>query len=784
VRTTARWIRADLGSHRLQSVLVVLATAGTVAALLLAGALLGTADPWQRQFHQAQAPHVRIDTTAVGRADGDTALASLARLPGVDALTPQQDTADTTLIGLRGHGSTAPADTGGDRLPLVLRADVHGAPRALITEGRWLDPTVLNGLVLEHSSADAVWAHPGDHVAALGNHGQLIDLQVVGIADSPDQIRYPEADAGLGWVLPEALDLVQPDPAARGRTVGLYLADPSTADYTAQRAVSTIGAGRVTKLATWMQARTSRQQDDRMAGLLLALSGLAALLAATLAVAGAASGRIRVRTGDIALLKALGFSPSQVVRMFTGQHLLLAGTGVLLGGGAATGATWLWPALAGGPAAPGRVLPFGLPVTGAVTATALAAIGLGAALPAYRAARVSPVPPGEGVRVDDASPRPARLHSLRRLPPALVLGLGGALRHPRQSAVTVLRLAVPVAACTLALSTWTTLDAMAQTSAGGVMASTLTVRPTIDNSGQQSEGLRAALAADPAVAGVFPGAEMGALAPGQSATLTLRALGTTSRPFPFAVVEGRGIRADDEAVAGQGALDLLNAKVGQWVRVTTGSTPRILHIVGRNIEPERGGRILSTALDSLGRPGAPQQPDFYHLVLRPGSVPKAVQLELLGRTGLGGQLDIRPTASPTAGTAPLRGSVVGLIVLLALIALAELLTATADGLREYQHDLGLLRAIGVTPRQIAAMMATRGAALASGAMVLGAGVGIPLGRWLIDMQGTASGIGEGIARTPAIGALIALVALTFTTASALPALAVTRLRGWQTVHRE
>lgn len=788
MRTALRWIRADLRSHRLPSALVVVATAGTVAALLLAAMLLGTADPWQRQFQQAQAPQVRIDTgppPAADRAGDDAALAALSRLPGVTSLTPRQHTADATLIGLRRPGSPPVAGTGsGDRLPLVLRADVPGAPRALITEGRWLDPTVLNGLVLERSSADAAWARSGDQVAVLGARGQILNLQVIGIADSPDQIRYPEAGSGLGWVLPETLDLVQPDPAAQGRTVGLRLSDPDTANYAAQRAVNTIGTSRVTKLATWMDARASRQQDDQVVGLLLGLCGLAALLAAALAVAGAASGRIRGRTGDIALLKALGFTPGQITRMFTGQHLMLAGTGVLLGGIAATTVARLWPALAHGPGAPYQALPLGLPITGTVTAVALSAIGLGAALPAYRAAKVSPVPPADDAQPDGSTPRPARLGALRRLPPALVLGLGSALRHRGQSTVTVLRLAVPVIACTFALSTWATLDVLARTSGGGMPAATLTVRPASGDSTQQTDGLRHALAGDPAAAGVYPGTELEALAPGQSATLTLRALGTITQPFPFAVVEGRDIQAADEAVAGQGALDLLNAGVGQWVRVTTAGTPRILHIVGRNVEPERGGRVLSTSLDTLDRPGDPPHPAYYRMVLRSGSDPAQVQRELPGRTGLGGQLDIRPAPDPATRLAVLRVSVVGLVVLLALIALAEILTATAGGLREHHHDLGLLRAIGLTPRQTGAMMATRGAALAVGGVLLGTAVGIPLARWLIDLQGREGGIGEGIARAPSIGSLLALAAVTALTAAALPAVGIARLRGRRTGRRK
>ncbi len=376
----------------------------------------------------------------------------------------------------------------------------------------------------------------------------------------------------------------------------------------------------------------------------------------------------------------------------------------------------------------------------------------------------------------------------------------------------MLRLTVPILACTLALSTWATLDAVARTSAGGVRSAVLTVRQVSGGGGAGGGGtgsapagapgsagsgtpnpdaLREALAADPASAGVYPGVELEALAPGQSATLTLRALGSSTVPFPFRVVEGRGVQATDEAVAGQGALDLLDVRVGQWVRVTTGGTPRILHIVGRNLEPERGGRVISTGLDTLDRPGDPSRPAFYSMVLRPGSDPARVQRELPTRTsalaGLAGQLDVRPAPDPAAQLTALRGSVVGLLVLLGLIALAELLTAAATGLREHRYDLGLLRAIGLTPRQAGAMMATRGAALALAGVALGTALGVPLARRLIDLQGRTGGVGEGIARAPSIGAVLTLAALTAAAAaalSALPALRAARLPGGDGVPRD
>ncbi|MFH8381817.1 FtsX-like permease family protein [Kitasatospora sp. NPDC018058] len=780
MRALLRWIRADLRSHRVHALLIVLATGGTAAALLLAGALLGAAaDPWQRQFRDAGSPDIRIDlrppaATASGTDEPSTAV--LAREPGVLAVSPPQHTAETTLVGRRADGAAGPPGAADrtDRTALVLRGDTPGAARPLLRSGAWLDPADVHGIVLEQSAADAAWARPGDRLTVLDSHGAPVELRVLGIADSPDQLPSQAAGYDLGWTLPATLDLVQPDRAAQGLTLGLRLTRPSDAGYTAQRVVSVLGADRVSRITTWLDARAARQQDDRLAGLLLGLSGLAALLSAALAVAGAAGGRIRARTGDIALLKALGFTAGQVAWMFIVEQLLLAGAGVLLGVGGAAIAVHAVPALGGGTDALHRLAPGGTAATGAVMAAALVAVGAAAALPALRAARVAPVPPTDGTRPTAMTTRPVRLGLLRRLPPSLVFGLGSVLRRRSGLVVSAVRLTVPVVAATLALSTWATLDAVTRPD-GGVTAPSVTARRTTPEQTPDNGRLADALAADPAVRGVYPGTELQALAPGQSATLTLRAVGTTEAPYPYTVVEGREIRATDEAVAGQGALDLLGARVGQWIRLTTGGTPRILHIVGRDLEPEHGGRVLSTGFDTLDRPGDPTHPGFWRLTLRPGHDPAEVQRDLPARAGLAGQVELRLSAGPVTRPDALRASVVGLLVVLALICLVELLTTAAAGFHERRRDLGLLRAIGLTPGQSAVVMAVRGTAIALPTVAVGSAAGIPLVRWLIDRQGEQGGIGAGIARAPSVWTLLAVAAAGAVAAAALSALPVLRV---------
>ena len=164
-------------------------------------------------------------------------------------------------------------------------------------------------------------------------------------------------------------------------------------------------------------------------------------------------------------------------------------------------------------------------------------------------------------------------------------------------------------------------------------------------------------------------------------------------------------------------------------------------------------------------------------MLRPGSDPDRIRAALPTATGLGAALDVRPSPDAAAGLTGLRGSVIGLVALLALIATAELLTTAAGGIRDHRHDLALLRAVGLTPRQAGATMGVRGAALALCGVLLGVVLGIPLAEHLINLQGRDDGIGAGIAHAPSLTAVLVLAAVTTLAAgatSAVPALRTAR----------
>ncbi|WP_283137243.1 ABC transporter permease [Rhizohabitans arisaemae] len=738
-RASLRWIRADVKARRGQAGLAACVVAGVVTALIMAATLLedGT-NPWRGLFAQSRGAHVWIHT--VGVADPS---AALARLDQVTAVAGPYRTAPATLL------------QGFVKSGVTLRAMGFTPPevaRPLIREGRWLDPANPTGVVVERSFARATRLVVGGHFPVRGVDGVTHDLTVAGIADTSDQGFYPERQPGLVWAPADTVRQV--DPVSRLSVTGLLLEDPEDAELVVQRAVTVLG-GEVERAFTWRGIQAEMELDNRLLGLLLALFGIVGLVAAGLAIANATGGQVLGRLHDIAVLKSLGFTRGQVTRMLLAEHAAVGLAGVAAG-------VLIARLLTVSVFADTVAVPLSLAPLLAITGGTVLTVVVATLIPAWRGGRTPALPAVPVAPPHGRLSRLARVALLVRLPPALVLGARDAFTRRVPAALTTFGLAVPMMMITIGLGCWATLDGFRDNPEQVGQAAALTVRPGILSS---AEAKRIA-ESDPAVAEVYPGADVEVFVPGQNRTVTTRAVGTSRRPYPFPVVEGRMFARHGEAVAGQGLLDLIRQRIGDRIRVTVGGSTVILRIVGRTIEPERDGEVLSLGIDSLAGKDA-DPPEFYSLVLRPGADPAEVRTRLLAASRNG--LDVQRVVNPAERLEVVRPVIVALIAVLALIALANLLTASAIGLRDHKRDLGVLKAMGLTPRQITATLVVGTGLLALIAVVTGTVAGAVLSAELIDLQGRTSGVGAGIGRTPDPVTLVgaALTALAATTLTAL-----------------
>ncbi|MFG2073686.1 FtsX-like permease family protein [Nonomuraea maritima] len=730
----SRWIKADLRARKGPAALTVLAVAGIVAALITAVTLLedGT-NPWRTLFAQTDGAHVWLYTK-----DGPPA--SLGGIDGVAEIAGPYRSAPVTVA----HD--------GRRDPAALRA-MPATPakvaHPVVSEGGWLDPAQPDGVVVERSFAAALDLRVGAPFTIIALSGERHTLYVRGIADSADQGFYPEWTPGLAYVLPVMLDRIEP---IRGRSewvTGLRLDDPEASQVVSQRAFVLLEDD-LQRAYTWREVREAMELDNRLLGTLLALFGVVGLVAAALALANAAGGRVLGQLRDLATLKSMGFTKGQVALLLLVEHGALGLLGVALGAAAGWG---VMAALLG----PTSVAP--TPVLALVGGTALvvlAAVGL----PAWRGGRTPPIPAAPAAPPRGHLSRLARLALLVRLPPALVLGTRDAFTRRVPAFLTAFGLAVPMMMITIGLGVWATLDNFKSHPEQVGQAAALYVRP----GKLQPAAARRLAEGDQDVAAVYPGTDVNALAPGEARSVRVRAIGGSALPYPFPVVAGRLYARQGEAVAGQGLLDLLGARIGDRVRLTVGGTPLIVRIVGRTVEPDQDGEVLSVGLDTLAAKDS-VPPEYYALSLKPGADPSEVRGRLLA--GSAESLDVQVAVNPADRLSVIRVVIVALIAVLALIGLANLLTASALGLRDHALDLAVLKAMGLTPRQVMATLVTGTGLL----VVLGVGAGTAAGMsvvtGLIDLQGHTSGVGAGIGRPPAPLTLTVAVVVAVGTALAV-----------------
>jgi putative ABC transport system permease protein len=750
MRGTLRWARADLRARRGQALITVVVVAGVVASLLLATMLLqGAVNPWQQLFARTRGADVLIYF------QNGTNTKELRYVAGIREIGKPYQAASATL------------EQSAVRSPVELRA-MKPAPRTMSTPlmvaGTWLRSSAPDGAVIEASFAQAVHVGVGDQIIVLGIDGIKVQMRVIGVADTADQGFYPQWTPGLLWVQPRLLTKVEPNPSETQEIVGLRLYDRSM--VATGQVVQTIwnlynGSGEnsaVERYSTWQQVKDSMASNDRLLGLLLALFGIIALVAAPCAIANVTAGRVLVQRQDIAMLKALGFTPGQVVRMLLAEQTLLGAAGAGLGLIAAriiTSARFVRP--------PGGT-PVGLaPLSGAwmalIGAGTVLTVAIATVIPAWWAGRVSPV-----AAVQPSPPRGhlsliARLSLLFHLPAALVLGARDSLTRRLSAGLTVFGLAIPMAMITIALTCWSTIDAFTSHSGKIGLASAVTV----SQGGLEDKQMMALVGRDDQVLAAYPGAQFVTLLPGDNGTFIARAIGTSARPYPFQVVQGRMFEAPNEAVAGQGFLDLTHIRVGAWISKTIDGVPVILHIVGRTIEPDNNGDVVDFGLDALNHAGSASPQLVYHLVLKPGVTAGAARATLLADSH--DRLDVQVVANPASGLRVLQVVIAVSVVILAVIALANLLTATVVGMRDHRHEVGVLAAMGLTPRQVVGTLVTNTMILTLLGVSSGIVAGLLIAPRLINMQGDTSGIGSGIAVSLSAADVAAILAAALATAA-------------------
>lgn len=746
--TAAPVIRAASGGlfrRRLaQTVVIFVVLAASAGAATLGLSLLTNAnEAFQNGFaaHHGADVAVSIDSAHVTSAE----LAKTAHVLGVTKAAGPYPEVTLTLQG--GGGSARLRGGGGSSGPMVTvgRASPGGPlDDVIVNRGHWPDGpgqiavAVYRGFLPPLGSKVTVTSVPGKP-----------QLTVVGYAGSA--ARYGDA-----WVTPaQAAALGKPGTAGAEQMLYAFsqagTAQQISADITALKAA--LPAGAIASYQSWLGSANQTHAESSINAPFVVAFAVLALVVSVLIVANVVSAAVVAGYRRIGVLKSIGFTPAQVTVAYIAQASVpaLAGcvTGTLLGN------VWVVPMLnkaAGLFKVGAQHVPLWINVT--VPLGMFILVGLAALVPAWRAGRLSAV----AAIAAGQAPRPGGGYTTHRLlgkvalPRPVTIGLAAPFARPARSAATVAAIMFGVIAVILAVGLDSSLAKANQISSlgsGQVNISPASASPLQQEfTANQAQQAAAALRAQPGTAryvaesdGAGTGFPVQSPAVGVTGLpiLSVTAYDGGSSWLGWNMISGRWYHHPGEVDVNTAFLTQTGLSVGDKVTVTVNGKPVTVQIVGQVFHPNVPS--VFTSWQTLGGAAAGLTASSYDVGLRSGVSPQAYTL------ALGRDLGTGFTVSTGQG-----GEAITNLADTSLIRLLTLLVAVLAGLgvlnsvlmltRERVHDLGIFKAIGMTPQQAIAMVVCWVIAPAVAAAVIAVPAAIILHS--VTMQAIGHQAGTGI----------------------------------------
>jgi putative ABC transport system permease protein len=710
-----RVVRAGAARHRLSTLVVSLVVLASTAMLVLGIGLLTAANaPFDRSFAAQRGAHATVffDTTAIT----DTAVRGTASRPGVVAAAGPYAAATMDLAFVRDRNLRLQPMT------VAGRSTMDGPVDALhLDSGRWVGGP--GEIVLSREI--------GGPRFPLGE--QLTDgtatLTVVGVASSITRT----ADA---WVAPEQL-------TGSSSAQMLYRFDSAGDESAVAASVASVTAGlpaeAVLGIGSYLTVRQGNDQSAAAATPFVVAFAILGMVVSILIVANVVSGAVLSEYRGIGVLKAIGCTPAQVVAVFAGRMLLPAAAGGAVG--LVAGNLLALPVL-NQAAKAYQVATVTVPAWANVVAVAAVVLAVGAAavVPALRAGRMPATRAltlGRAPQVDRGRGA-RRLLARARLPRPVSLGLGTPFARPARTTGALVAIALGAATLVLATGLWTSLSRVAD---GVNRAAAAPVRVFFsERSGSPADPstVETLLLGTPGTAhvtGVYTGS---ATVVGLAGTVPLTGYQGDSSWTGYRLISGRWYTSDGEAVVPSYLLTATGKRVGDTLTLRVGDRLRTVRVVGEIFLVEDGGlRVLTdsavvTALDPRARV------EGFEVSLAAGT--DAASYVSRVNSQLSGGSAFQENAEEDTITLFL-GLIVMLVLLVTAIAALGVFNTTLLNTREQVRDIGILKAVGMTPRQVRAMVVSGLAGLGAVAGALATPLGVLLHREVLQAMARAGGTG-------------------------------------------
>jgi putative ABC transport system permease protein len=763
-------IRAGVRRRRLPSTVVAAVTLlSTGTAVLGLGLLVVSDAPFDHAFKAQSGAHVtaQFDPEVTDTA----ALAATATVSAVQAAAGPFETVSADFSSGRAHL--------GGALAVAGRQNRAGAVDQLtLDSGRWL--TGAGQIVLARGGEGRppwdVFTHIGGTVTLTAG-GSKVDLTVVGIA-------YSVTDSADAWVWPTQSDILHPKPgtatsqngppqngsaqngppqngppqngppqngsAQNGKPhLGLEMlyrfhsAADTTAVTTGLAAVTrALPAKALEGSSTYLNAKKAADRHTAPLVPFVLTFAVLGLVMATLVVANVVSGAVIAGYQTIGIRKTLGFTPRQVVAVYAGQMFVpgIVGSacGVLLGNLLAL------PLLASASRAYDVSGPAGIPVWVDLAALAgvSAILAAAAVVPAVRAGRL---PATQAISMGRA-PRTGRGFRIRRwlaatgLPRPVSFGLGMPLSRPGRSAGTVVAILLGAVTMVFAVGLTSSLKRVAQADSRTDAVPVAVPIPHVHDSNDPNGGpdlakLESVIKAQTGTARYVATGDVEATSAGVKDQVRVSWYAGDATWTGHPMITGRWYRGAGEAIAASALLRTTGHHVGDTITVSADAGRRSLTIVGEYFGDSDAGLIVDSA--ALAGLTGQTQPQEYDIALKPGTSIDAY-VQGINTAVDGAQATNRVTQESEDGFLVLYALISTLTLVLTVVAALGVFNTVVLNVRERVHEIGVLKTLGMTPRQVRAMVVASMAGLGVVAGVIALPLGVYVHGWIMPAVGNAA----------------------------------------------
>jgi putative ABC transport system permease protein len=201
------------------------------------------------------------------------------------------------------------------------------------------------------------------------------------------------------------------------------------------------------------------------------------------------------------------------------------------------------------------------------------------------------------------------------------------------------------------------------------------------------------------------------------------------------IVDGRPLSGPGEVVAPSAFMKKRGLRVDDRLTLELGGARTPTTIVGETLDAEPD--LIMVSWPTLAALAPDQRPTQYEVQLAPG-----VGVEAYNATVKAADPGLHPVTKSQVDTnsvAIITATSIFTLLLAAVAALGVFNTVVLNT-RERRRDLGVLKSIGMTPRQVTVMMVTSMAALGAAGGLLGVPLGVAAHRLVVEAMCAAAGL--------------------------------------------